>query len=1107
MARSRERLPLSSISLLHTLPLPKDLTDSLTEALRLPSSKSSPRQLAPGRTPLKRKPADYAERAERYAMILQLLKSEPAKPLAHRRSPAFGGQKVPAFWGGEIVQRAAAGPGATRLSAVENDAPKAGGNEHSAGGGVGTGSQKIAGMDPPGKKAPAEQELKGPPVSHIDLTGFRRGGDQRPRLTEKPQNVGNPVLLSSTRKQESEKEVKGGGRKREVRPKDKRIDERSLGLGGQEKGRREGGTLGTSAGLVGGLSTGRWPIQAGIAHIESVNRKKLKGDFGTLQVEGGSPPLSPTTQEAALLAELELLNRQLESVRISERLGSGSNSDKPVAKRRLAYVSHGESGVPEPGADVHEGEIGGSLERRAGIDASAIEAFAEAVKATVGKSGRKLEAGTKSGRRSEAEENSVGTTKGGRREGGRFEEEQGELSEAGRNSRRRLEEAEGKNKSLEKEERRTNDVIARSLATRRRFPSTASNDLESRKNSNTSGQRGRLSTADQPKTPKPQLPKTPDSRAVSRRKSQSDGVSEARLCASEMLEPIPAARLRRHSGTSERNCCSAVEPLRNFRTHRSSGSFPGVAVGKAARKPSVPAAQKIDKERQRSGPADQRGSEGTSSSAAESGIVTGAEQRNGREDRAQPADAFEKERKLQSHATGLSSRVKAEGTAAHPGERAQLEVADQTVRALPQETGSGRDDGQLLEQEGSEAVSAVLMDTVPSSATSGANGRAGPDKPLCVFVRLSQLAGRRRASSVTDGRHVAAPEFLITAAQGDEVCLPHSGRRTERRRAVSHTSGERHVAVGEADATLGDQQVPGPESAASSFVVEWPSDLEISSKAAARAESGGGVLATEERARAEGASPERLPAVEASSDGEALAAMYEVETGSEEKRSGDNPEDAWGEFVGAQEDINSSSGSPKEEPEKLGSTTGWSRGVADEEMYLCAERARLPRVETLFETGWDSEGESRKAGESARQGGRARRGGVSGFWKRVETKDVEEAGSTGVSGPATDGGPAEKSAASSDDGSPGPEGDVSQNGASVAKLVAQFELLWAEPSARDDDVASDVKLVESTLLEDSVEGEAEAGLSGAEPVWVQWERELLETSSREQSPRRRTWDA
>lgn len=296
MARPRERLPPFSISLVKSLPLPKDLTDSLMEALRLPSSESSPRQLAPGRTPLKRKPPDYAERAERYAMILQLLKSEPAKPLAGRRSPGFGGRKVSGCKGGESLRRAMPGPGAKRVGATENAAPKVGRSGEISDGSVGTSFQKIAGsvgMGPPRERGTEKQDSKSPPISHIDLTSFRRGGsDLRPRLTEKPQNVADPVMpaLSRSGRKENGEEVKDAGRRTELWPKDKRVDERSLRLGSRHKEQRGRETLGQSAGVLRRFSNGQQAIHAEETRISSTGYTKA---IEEVQVQGMSPGNKP----------------------------------------------------------------------------------------------------------------------------------------------------------------------------------------------------------------------------------------------------------------------------------------------------------------------------------------------------------------------------------------------------------------------------------------------------------------------------------------------------------------------------------------------------------------------------------------------------------------------------------------------------------------------------------------------------------------------------------------------------------------------------------------------------------------------------------------------
>jgi hypothetical protein len=105
---------------------------------------------------------------------------------------------------------------------------------------------------------------------------------------------------------------------------------------------------------------------------------------------GSSHPLSPRSQEAALLAELERLDRQLASVRDSAR-----------SERRLAFVGHDpahEGKAPEAGQQEKKHQIRGEFEvgvaglnREAGgscahvrtADADAIRAFADAVKATV----------------------------------------------------------------------------------------------------------------------------------------------------------------------------------------------------------------------------------------------------------------------------------------------------------------------------------------------------------------------------------------------------------------------------------------------------------------------------------------------------------------------------------------------------------------------------------------------------------------------------------------------------------------------------------------------------------------------------------------------------
>lgn len=806
-----------------------------------------------------------------------------------------------------------------------------------------------------------------------------------------------------------------------------------------------------------------------------------------MSTTGGSPPQSPTTQEAALLAELDVLNRQLETVRLSDTLSTRSGSDKHVAKRRFAYVSNDEGGVRQGSEELYKGDVGGFCqlpERRAGIDARAIEAFADAVKATVGKDEKKLEAGKASGRRLVAEGKTGHNLNAG--EGKRRDVEKGRteriLSGVGGEKGRRLVVEKEVGTHVEGKEQRIdrgldaggNLSVAEGTANDRILSSTSLNGAESNQTtalrdrgfSVSSGPRRRLSASEPPKTPNSHPAKTPDSRAASRRRSESDGVSEAALLRTD--EPFPEGRLRRYSDGRTAGCGSASESLRTVKAHRSSEAFHGSAVAKAAGQPRRRSAHGATREERSLGAEQRHSGRGLDREAACRGAER-VQKRTGRGARVSPGSALvgeTTETESQPVATGSGSPLKAAKLAAHPN----------TGGAFFQLLEKSRDGHQLQREERGDEERAGSMDGVPSAVASGANGAPEPDQPLCVFVRLSQLAGRRRARSVSDGRHVAAPELRTTA---------------ERQRAVSH-SGERRVALEESIAEVGENEVQGRGSANCSFAVEWPRDMGDCSGEAARASCDGPVVATGERKRVKEASPERRRAMEPGSgkaSDDALRIHHEAEIRIAEETSVDIPEDAWGQFVGAGEAVNTDIMSAEKEPEKSENSTGWSWGHADEEMFLCAERARLRKVKTRLETGSDSAGESR---ESAPQGGRARRGGISGFWMRVEVDDVKEGMPTQDGGQATDLGLVEKTAESSGSVS---NGNGSRNGASVAKLVARFELLWADPSVRDD-VSSDVKLAGCTE-----ENEAEAGLSGAEPVWVQWERELLETSSREQTPR------
>jgi hypothetical protein len=282
---ARERPTPSSISFIQTIRLSKDLTDSLTEALRLPSCESSPREN--NGKPNNRRPADYSERAERYLMILQLLKDDSVKPARRSKGTGLGTGKGFVMSSEKEVQEARVSmsklgrknlraaengaskilasktstqvgqeahavmsdPGKTRRSAAENAKPDNAASKTSARLGKGV----MSSVGPPKETAvrsnlrSTQQELPSQRKGQVGCSSENATGDLsftkvdlsalvktstmreglRPRLREQPLNIGVSPTREVTLLQ---KRVSVASRKEAVIPlqKDKRVDVQSL---------------------------------------------------------------------------------------------------------------------------------------------------------------------------------------------------------------------------------------------------------------------------------------------------------------------------------------------------------------------------------------------------------------------------------------------------------------------------------------------------------------------------------------------------------------------------------------------------------------------------------------------------------------------------------------------------------------------------------------------------------------------------------------------------------------------------------------------------------------------------------------------------------------
>lgn len=685
---------------------------------------------------------------------------------------------------------------------------------------------------------------------------------------------------------------------------------------------------------------------------------------------GSSHTLSPSSQEAALLAELERLDRQLASVRVTDRSG-----------RRLAFVRHDqarrEGKAPEARRQNDEirGEFEVGLSREAGgscvrtADSDAIRAFADAVKATVTSGGI---TGTETTIRKGV--GGVGNL------ATRAPDKAFERRAASAEKTIRVERAESvrttsrSGRALAQSVCRIEQPTVRRPQISHKIPSSSKPRLW--RASEGDALKSRHASCAKPQTPKP----------FSRRRS------EGALLMGEKVGSAPQRKTSLSKGGG------AVPP------DRRSDSASGIAS------------------------AGDESLQGT----AKAGLSTGSREKWSGESPFGDCELSPGENSL-SHVPpdAFPTTDGTDGT--DQGEDLFGGTEEERNGPEPTSTGKNADGKRVeLRNPPLQSCAPVAKGSWVQLPEKGSEGSVHLAKPRCTFVKLSELAAKRgRAVSYTEERHAAAEGGLGLVAypqcaevlSGDSRCFQGSGAAlrdggdlggaVERRRVASCTELGFDVESGDklrSEASVGN----------GTFAVQWPdegvglekglcSEEKLQGKAA-----GGSSQVAEKKKKATKDSMERAsPTPQTSNRAEncssepAYVAVWPVGI----------PEEDWGVFESGRK-TDELPGRKKPDPETRANTTSFELSQAErsevkcaratetvgtstagiagkvqrdvsecgsDDLWLRAECAKLPTVRIRPEEGGQRRREDERLSKEGRDSGspqRARaRGGVSGFWE------------------------------------------------------------------------------------------------------------------------------
>jgi hypothetical protein len=682
---------------------------------------------------------------------------------------------------------------------------------------------------------------------------------------------------------------------------------------------------------------------------------------------GSSHTLSPSSQEAALLAELERLNRQLASVRVTDRSG-----------RRLAFVRHDqarrEGKAPEARRQNDEirGEFEVGLSREAGgscvrtADSDAIRAFADAVKATVTSGGI------------------TGTETTIRKEVGGV----GNLA------------TRAPDKAFERRAASAEKTIGAERAESVRTTSRSGRALAQS-----------VCRIEQPTVRRPQIShKTPSSSKPRLwRASEGDALKSRHASCAKPQTPKPFSR-RRSEGA-----LLMGEKVGSAPQRKTSLSIRGGAVPPDRRSDSASGIASAGDE----------SLQGT----AKAGLSTGSREKSSGESPFGDCELSPGENSLRYvPPDAFPTTDGTDGT--DQGEDLLSGKEEERNGPEPTSAGKNADGKRVeLRNPPLQSCAPVAKGSWVQLPEKGSEGSVHLAKPCCTFVKLSELAAKRgRAVSYTEKRHAAAEGGLGLVAypqcaevlSGDSRCFQGSGAAlrdggdlggaVERRRVASCTELGFDVESGDklrSEASIGN----------GTFAVQWPdegvglekglcSEEKLQGKAA-----GGSSQVAEKKKKAtkdsmESASPtpQTSNRAENCSSKPAYVAVWPVGI----------PEEDWGVFESGRK-TDELPGRKKPDPETRANTTSFELSQAEhsevkcaratetigtstegkvqrdvsergsDDLWLRAECAKLPTVRIRPEEGGQRRREDERLSEEGRDSGspqRARaRGGVSGFWE------------------------------------------------------------------------------------------------------------------------------